>query len=59
MIKKYGTFLVYIVRQNESLQNILAKYPTSLEEVEKYNDISNIEIGSKLIIPLLKDEEDN
>lgn len=55
----YGTFLVYIVRQNESLQNILAKYPTSLEEVEKYNDISNIEIGSKLIIPLLKDEEDN
>lgn len=55
----YGTFLVYIVRQNESLQNILAKYSTSLEEVEKYNDISNIDIGSKLIIPLLKNEENS
>lgn len=49
----YGTFLVYIVRQNESVHSILSKYHTSLEEVEKYNDLSNVSVGSKIIIPLL------
>lgn len=50
--EKYGTFLVYIVRQNETIHSIIEKYSTTLEEVEKYNDISNINIGTKLIIPL-------
>lgn len=48
----YGTFLVYIVRESETLNSILEKYSTSLEEFEKYNDIKDITIGSKLIIPL-------
>ena len=48
----YGTFIVYMVRQNESINTIIEKYNTTLEDVEKYNDIKNIEIGSKLIIPL-------
>ena len=48
-------FLVYIVRQNESLHDIVEKYHTSVEEVEKYNDVGNITIGSKLIIPLMHD----
>lgn len=49
----YGTFLVYIIRQNESIHSILSKYHTSLEEIEKYNDLSNVSVGSKIIIPLL------
>ena len=48
----YGTFVVYIVRQNESINTIVEKYNTSIEEIEKYNDISNINIGTKLIIPV-------
>lgn len=48
----YGTFIVYMVRQNESINSIIEKYNTTLEDIEKYNDIKNIEIGSKLIIPL-------
>lgn len=51
----YGTFLVYIVRQNESINSIIEKYKTSLEELEKYNDLSNLTIGTKLIIPLIND----
>lgn len=50
--ESYGTFLVYIVRQNETINSIIEKYNTTLEDVEQYNDISNIEIGKKLIIPL-------
>ena len=52
----FGTFIVYIVRQNESINSIISKYNTSLEEIEKYNDIKDLSIGSKLIIPLLKNE---
>lgn len=51
----YGTFIVYIVRQNESINSIIEKYNTSLEELEKYNDLTNLSIGTKLIIPLLND----
>lgn len=49
----YGTFVVYMVRQNETLNTIIEKYHTSIEEVEKYNDIKDISIGTKLIIPLI------
>ncbi len=51
----YGTFLVYIVRQNETINSIIEKYNTSLEELEKYNDLKEINIGTKLIIPLVNE----
>ena len=50
----YGTFIVYIVRQNETINSILEKYSTTLEEIEKYNNIKDLTIGTKLIIPILK-----
>ena len=53
----YGTFVVYIVRQNETVNSILEKYNTTIEELEKYNDLKNINIGTKLIIPILKDKK--
>lgn len=49
----YGTFLVYIVRQNESINSIIEKYNTSIEEIEKYNDLNDLSIGTKLIIPII------
>ena len=52
----FGTFVVYIIRQNETVNSILEKYTTTLEELEKYNDLNNLNIGSKVIIPLLNDE---
>lgn len=53
----YGTFVVYIVRQNETVNSILEKYNTTIEELEKYNDLKNINIGTKLIIPILKEKK--
>ncbi len=52
----YGTFLVYIVRQNETINTIIEKYNTSLEELEKYNDLNNLGIGTKLIIPVINND---
>lgn len=51
----YGTFLVYIIRKNETINSIIEKYNTSLEEIEKYNDLKDLSIGTKLIIPLLNE----
>lgn len=48
----YSTYSVYIIRENENINTILEKYNTTKEELESYNDISNINIGTKLIIPL-------
>lgn len=48
----YSTYSVYILREEETLTSIVAKYKTTKEEIEKYNDITNLTIGSKLIIPI-------
>ena len=52
---QYGTFIVYIVRQNETINSIIEKYHTTIEEIEQYNDIKDIQSGTKLIIPAHND----
>lgn len=51
----YGTFVVYMIRQDETINTILEKYNTNLEEIEKYNDIKDLKVGTKLIIPILNE----
>lgn len=47
----YVTYKVYIVRENDSLETIMDNYQIVKEELEKYNDLREIKIGDKLIIP--------
>lgn len=51
----YGTLLVYVVRENETINSIITKYNTTVEELEKYNDLKEITTGTKLIIPLVNE----
>ncbi len=53
--ESYGTLLVYIVRENETINSIITKYNTTVEELEKYNDLKDLSIGTKLIIPLVNE----
>lgn len=53
----YNTYKVYIIRENDNLETIIEKYHTTKEELEEYNDLSEIKIGNKIIIPLI-DEGD-
>lgn len=48
----YSTYSVYIVRKEETIESILTKFKITKEELESYNDLKNIGIGSKLIIPM-------
>lgn len=47
----YSTYKVYIVREGDTIENILAKYNVSLEKLQLYNDIKEIKVGDKIIIP--------
>ena len=47
----YATYKVYIVRENDTIEMIMQKYGISKEELEMYNDLSEIKIGDKLILP--------
>lgn len=51
----YGTFVVYLIRQDETINSIIEKYHTTVEELEKYNDLKELKVGTKLIIPLLNE----
>ena len=50
----YKTYSVYLLRETDSIENIIEKYGVSREELSYYNDLDNITIGSKLIIPAIK-----
>lgn len=47
----YVTYYVYIVKEDDNIDKILNKYGITKEELEVYNDITDIKMGDKLIIP--------
>lgn len=49
--EKYVTYHVHIYRENDDINKILEEYKITKEELLNYNNIENITIGSKLIIP--------
>ncbi len=53
--KKYYKYKVYIIRQNDTIDSICNKYNISINELKEYNNIENINIGDKLIIPYINE----
>ncbi|MCI9234015.1 MAG: LysM peptidoglycan-binding domain-containing protein [Bacilli bacterium] len=49
----YMTYRVYIIREGDSIDNILARYEITKEELASYNDLSDVKLGDKLIIPAI------
>lgn len=47
----YATYRVCIVKEGDTLESIILKYNISKELIEQYNDVSELKIGDKLIIP--------
>lgn len=54
--EEYRTYRVYIVREGDSLEQIITKYQITKEELEKYNDLKELSIGDKIIIPYLYED---
>ena len=47
----YVTYKVCIVKEGDNIDSILLKYNITREILEQYNNLSEIKIGDKLIIP--------
>ena len=53
--KKYYKYKVYIVRPNDTIDLICNKYNVTINDIKEYNDITNINVGDKIIIPEIHD----
>ena len=53
--QKYYTYKIYIVRESDTLESICKKYNVSENELKEYNNITNINIGDKIIIPYINE----
>ncbi len=52
--ERYAVYKVHVVTENDTVESILQKYQITKEELEAYNDLNDMQMGSKLII---KDNE--
>ena len=50
--ENFITYKVYKLNENESIESLVMKYHTTIDDLKEYNDISNINIGDKIIIPI-------
>ena len=47
----FTTYSIYIMREGDTLEKVMDKYKIKKEELEMYNDLSTIELNSKVVIP--------
>lgn len=47
----YASYKICIIREGDDLESVMTKYSVSKEILEMYNDLSELKIGDKLIIP--------
>ena len=53
--ENYYTYKVYIVREGDTIENICNKYNVSESDLKEYNDISNIKVSDKIVIPYINE----
>lgn len=52
--EKYVTYYVHIVRENDNVDSICSKYGVSIDLLKEYNNIEQITLGSKIIVPYVE-----
>lgn len=53
---EYVTYHIHVVGNDETIDSILKRYGSSMDALKEYNDLSNVKIGDKVIIPEYLDE---
>lgn len=52
----YSTYKVYIVKESDTVESIMNNYGVNKDLLEQYNNLNDIKIGDKLIIPCVFNE---
>lgn len=47
----YTTYKIHIMTENDTMESIIMDYGVTKEKLEDYNNLSDIKIGDKLIVP--------
>ena len=47
----FSTYSIYIIREGDSLDSVITKYKTTRDVLSEYNDLSDVRIGTKIIVP--------
>lgn len=55
--EEFSKLKVYIMREEDTLESVLFKYNVKVDDLYEYNNLENIHVGDKIIIPILKHEE--
>jgi len=53
----FSTYHVYIMREDDTVESIMTKYNINKEILSQYNDVENIKLGDKIIIPALLNDK--
>ena len=53
--ERYAVYKVHIVTENDTTESIISEYGITRDDLEAYNDLSDLKIGDKLIIPSHED----
>lgn len=56
MNDNFTTYKVSIMRAENSIENILTKYNVTIDELKTINNLDNINVGDKILIPITKNE---
>ncbi len=48
----YKTYKICIVRENDTIESIMEKYNVKKDDLELYNDLTEVKLGDKIIIPV-------
>ena len=51
-------YKVYIMREEDTLESIMIKYNVKLSDIKEYNDIENLKVGDKIVIPCIENDQD-
>ena len=46
------------MREEDTIESVAIKYNTSLDILKEYNDIENIKVKDKIIIPIIDEKQD-
>ncbi len=49
--EKYAVYKVHMVTENDTIESILQKYEVTKEQLDDYNELTQLKIGDKLIVP--------
>lgn len=49
----FSKYKIYIMREEDTIESICVKYNASIEEVKEYNNISELKVGDKVVIPYI------